>query len=142
MDFEAKLSGLQQRVEDVKSSVNQAATESHEQLVQRIDNAHADADRDFDTAKAHVTAAAGEAQRSWEQMRTDARAKAAEIKAKAERRADEVDASLAASDAEWADADAAAAVDYANWAVENARLAILDAIDARAYADERAAALT
>ena len=29
----------------------------------------------------------------------------------------------------------AAALDYAAWTVDNARLAVLDAIDARAYAD-------
>ena len=31
-----------------------------------------------------------------------------------------------------------AAIDYAAWTVDNARLAVLDAIDARAYADELA----
>ena len=33
---------------------------------------------------------------------------------------------------------AAAAIDYASWTVDNARLAVLDAIDARVYADELA----
>ena len=41
----------------------------------------------------------------------------------------------AATDADWAEADAADAIDYADWAVDNAQLAMLDAIDARAYAD-------
>jgi glycerol-3-phosphate dehydrogenase len=45
---------------------------------------------------------------------------------------------MAASDADWAEDDAAAAIDYADWCVDNARLAVLDAIDARAYADELA----
>jgi hypothetical protein len=31
-------------------------------------------------------------------------------------------------------------VDYAAWAVDNARLAVLNALDARAYATERAKA--
>jgi hypothetical protein len=47
---------------------------------------------------------------------------------------------MAASDADWAEADAYDAIDYASWAVDNARLAVLDAIDARIYAGERAAA--
>lgn len=34
--------------------------------------------------------------------------------------------------------EASAAIDYAAWAVDNARLAALDALDARAYADELA----
>jgi hypothetical protein len=46
-----------------------------------------------------------------------------------------IDANVAADDAAWAEDDAAAALDYAAWTVDNARLAVLDAIDARAYAD-------
>ena len=52
-----------------------------------------------------------------------------------------MDAELAGSVGDWAEADAYAAIDYADWAVENARVAILDAIDARITADEKAAAL-
>jgi hypothetical protein len=33
-------------------------------------------------------------------------------------------------------ADATDALDFAEWAVDNAQLAMLDAIDARAYADD------
>jgi hypothetical protein len=43
-----------------------------------------------------------------------------------------------AGEANWAEDDAFAALDYAAWSVHMARLAVLDAIDARAYADERA----
>ena len=40
-----------------------------------------------------------------------------ELKAKAQRRADWVDADVAATDANFAEADAYAAIDYADWAV-------------------------
>jgi hypothetical protein len=54
----------------------------------------------------------------------------------------QVDMDQAAKDAQRqagpAAADAADAIDFAAWTVDNARLAVLDAIDARAYADERA----
>jgi hypothetical protein len=48
----------------------------------------------------------------------------------------QVDAAAADARSKWAQmkADAAAALDYASWTVDNARLAVLDAIDARAYA--------
>jgi hypothetical protein len=49
-----------------------------------------------------------------------------------------VDADMAADDAAWAEANAADAIDYAEWAVDNAQLSMLDAIDARAYADQLA----
>jgi hypothetical protein len=38
----------------------------------------------------------------------------------------------------WAESDAADAIDLAEWAADNAQLAVLVAIDARAYADELA----
>ena len=49
-----------------------------------------------------------------------------------------VDAKAAATDADWVEQDAADAIDYAVWMVYDAQLAVLDALDARAYADERA----
>jgi hypothetical protein len=51
-----------------------------------------------------------------------------------------MDADMAADDAAWAEAEAADALDYADWAVDNAQLVMLDAIDARAYADDLARA--
>jgi hypothetical protein len=47
-----------------------------------------------------------------------------------------MDAKAAAKDADWAERDAADALDFADWAVDSAQLAILDAIDARVYAEE------
>jgi hypothetical protein len=52
--------------------------------------------------------------------------------------ADRLDAEVAAGQAEGAEADAADAIDFAAWTVDNARLAVLDAIEARVYADELA----
>jgi hypothetical protein len=57
-----------------------------------------------------------------------------------EKRARHMDAKIAATDADWAEADAAEALDFADWAVRNAQLSILDAIQARAYADKLNAA--
>ena len=45
---------------------------------------------------------------------------------------------LVANLADWAEQDAADAIDYAEWMIYDAQLAVLDALDARAYADERA----
>jgi hypothetical protein len=43
-------------------------------------------------------------------------------------------------DAERAEDNAADALDYAGWAIDQAELAVLDAADARAWANARAAA--
>ena len=74
----------------------------------------------------------------WAQLKADTAAKLDDIDASMDRRADRLDAKVAASQAEGAEADAADAIDFAAWTVDNARLAVLDAIDARVYADELA----
>src|SRR6266540_3919693 len=86
-------------------------------------------------AKAAAEGAA-RARSKWAQMKADAAAKMDNFQAKVDKRADQFDAKVAASDADWAENHAADAIDYAAWTVDNARLAVLDAIDARAYADE------
>ncbi len=68
----------------------------------------------------------------------DAGAGGVDLDARMDRRADRLDAKVAAGQAEGAEADAADAIDFAAWTVDNARLAVLDAIDARVYADELA----
>ena len=44
----------------------------------------------------------------------------------------------AAEDADWAELDASDAIDFAVYAVYDAQLAVLNALDARVYADEQA----
>ena len=137
MEFSEKLDDLQRRVDDVKSSVSAAAAEDHAQIKRRIDKAQADVDAATKDAKQQAARAGEEAGATWAQMKADASTKMTDFKAHVEKRANQVDAKLAAQDASFAEADAVAAIDYADWAVENAQLAILDAIDARVYADER-----
>jgi hypothetical protein len=71
-------------------------------------------------------------------MKADAAGRREDIKAKIDKRADQLDAKAAATDADWAEQDAADALDYAVYVIYDAQLAVLDALDARAYADERA----
>jgi hypothetical protein len=89
-------------------------------------------------ARQDAHAAADHARGKWAQLKADTAAKLDDFDAKMDRRADQLDAKLAASQADGAEADAADAIDFAAWTVDNARLAVLDAIDARVYADELA----
>jgi hypothetical protein len=68
-------------------------------------------------------------------MKADAAARMDDFQDKMDKRADQIDANIAADQADGAEADAADAIDFAAWTVDNARLAVLDAIDARVYAD-------
>ena len=128
-NFSTRLDDLQQRVATVTSAVQTAASESDAQLKERIDLAQADLDRSVENARQEASQAADSARARWAQLRADAAVKVSDVK-----RTRHVDAKVAANDADWAEADAAEALDFADWAVENAQLAILDAIHARAYA--------
>ena len=138
MDFSAKLDDLQQRAAHTKAAAQAAVSESREQLRQRIDQAKVDVDLAGMDARQQVDEAAASTRSKWAQLRADAAAKLDDFDAKMDRRADQRDAKLAARQADGAEADAADAIDFAAWTVDNARLAVLDAIDARVYADELA----
>jgi hypothetical protein len=85
-----------------------------------------------------VGKAAASARSKWAQMKADAAAKLDDFEAKMDRLADQRDAKRAARQADGAEADAADATEFAAWMVDHARLAVLDAIDTRGYADELA----
>ena len=138
MDFSTQLDDLQQRATKAKTSAQAAVSESRAQLRQRIDQAKVDVDLAGKDARQQVDAATASARSKWAQLKADTAAKLDDVEAKMDRRADQLDAKVAARQADGAEADAADAIDYAAWTVDNARLAVLDAIDARVYADELA----
>jgi hypothetical protein len=139
MDFSAKLDELQAKVNETVATARAAAAENRDQLKQRVDHAQSEANQAMQDAKQQAGEAADRAQSKWAQMKADAETKREDIKAKIDKRADQLDAKAAAKDADWAEQDAADAIDYAVWMVYDAQLAVLDALDARVYADERAA---
>ena len=136
MDYFTELDMLQQQVDQIKSAVQAAATESREELRQRIDQAPTDVDRR--PPEPQQSAQAREAQSKWAKMRADANDKMAEVKARMDKRDRETDAKIAADEAYWAENDALSAIDSASRSLNTARLAILDAIDGRAFADAQA----
>lgn len=135
-----KIDALQERVADLKSSADQARKETSERVRARIDQAQADITARQQAMREKAGQAAGQAQGQWQAMQADAAAKVQEWQDRINRKRDEADVKRTEKHAEIAAEDAADAVDYALWTVDAARLAVLDAIDARARADERAAA--
>jgi hypothetical protein len=138
MDFSGQLDDLQQRAAKAKQAAQAAATESRDQLRQRIDQAKVEVDLAAKDTRQQVGEAAASARGTWAQMKADTAAKLDDLEAKMDRRADQRDAKLAARQADGAEADAADAIEFASWTVDHARLAVLDAIDARVYADDLA----
>lgn len=131
---------LQDQVTHLKISAYEAREESSAQVRARIEQAKADAAADQEPAREQAGQAADRGHGQWQSMKADATAKMQGLHGRMDRKRDEMDANMAEDDAEGAEADAVDALGYARWAVEQAELAVLDSIDARAWADERAAA--
>jgi hypothetical protein len=138
MDFATQLENLRKRVDDTLTQVKKAASEDRTQLEARIDKAQLDADLAMKDSQKSFDANADMAQNKWAQVKADAAGKVADIKAKIDQRGKEMDFQAAETDAELAESEASGAIDFASWAADNARLAVLDALDARAYASELA----
>jgi len=138
MDFSTQLDVLEKHAADAKAAAQAAATETRDQLKQRIGQAQGDLSAAAKDAKKQASEVEAAESSKWRRMKADAAGRMDDIKAKIDKRSDQIDAGMAADDADWAESDASAAIEYAEWVVDNARLAVLDAIDARVYADQLA----
>ena len=125
---------------DLKSSLDASQHETNEQIKARVATAKAKADAAREPSTARWTQAADQAHTQWQSFKADTSAKMSALQERMERKRDERDVKAAERDAELAEDNAADALDYAAWAVDQAEVAILDAADARAWADARAAA--
>jgi hypothetical protein len=93
-----------------------------QQLKQRVNQAQDGANRAMEDAKQRADQTAERTKSKWTQMKADAAAGKADVKAKINNRADQLDAKAAAKDTDWVEQDAADAIDYADWMVYDARL--------------------
>jgi DNA-binding protein H-NS len=131
---------LQKQAAGLKDSFEQATHETSAQVKARIDKLQANI-----AARHHADAnqagrAASQAHGQWQAMKADTAAKMRDLQDRVARQRDEHDVKTAERDAEDAEDTAAYTLDFASWAVDQAQLAVLDAVDARAWADARAAA--
>ena len=130
---------LQKQVTHLKNAADQAREESSAQVRARIDQAKADAAAHQEPAPEQAGQAAGRAQSQWQSVKANAAAKMQDLQDRIDRRRDQLDVKLADDDAEAAEEEALDTLDFARWAAKQAELTVLDAIDARAWANELAA---
>jgi hypothetical protein len=142
MSISEQVDALQQRTAALKSSADQARHETAEQIKARIDQTKANIAANQEEVKAQAGQAAEHAQSHWKSLKADAAARNQALRDRIDRQRDEHDVRKAEQQAEDAEDDAADALDYALWVVDQAQLAVLDAIDARSWADTLAATST
>jgi chromosome segregation ATPase len=134
------IDSLQHQVNELKESVEQARRETSQQVTARVEQVKAALSRQAESASDDAGQGAGQSQNQWQAMKADLAAKMRDLHDRIERKRGEVKADVADDDAMYAEGAAVDALDYASWTVWQAELTVLDAIDARARADERAAA--
>jgi chromosome segregation ATPase len=132
------IDALQHQINELKESAEQASRESSQQVTGRAERVRAALSRQTEPAS-DARQAADQSQNQWQAMKTDLAVKMRDLHDRIDRTRGEVRADVADDDAAAAEDAAVDALDYAAWTVRQAELTVLDAIDARARADERAA---
>jgi hypothetical protein len=138
VDFSAKFDELQALLVEAKAAAEAAVTESRDRLKQQIDAAQQSLDQAAAEAQQEVSETEAKPKSKWVQLKADAAAWRSDVRGQLEQGSRELDGEVAAQQAEWADADASAALEFAAWAIDNARVDVLAAVYAHAYADEHA----
>jgi len=94
MDFSTELDALQKHAADAKAAAQAAATETRDQLKQRIGQAQGDLSAAAKDAKKQAAEAGAAASSKWQQMKADAAGRMDDIKAKIDKRSDQIDAGM------------------------------------------------
>jgi hypothetical protein len=131
---------LQSQVTHLKRLIDLARRETSEQVRTRIQQAQADLAAHQEPASEKAGQAAGRAQSPWQSIKANAAAGARDLQDSIDRKRRHLDVKNAERDAGDAEENALDALSFARWAVKQAEVAVLDAVDTRAWADERAAA--
>lgn len=133
------IDALQEQATELRTTVDLARQGNSEQVRARIAQLRADIAADRGSAREKAGQSAGQVQSQWQSIRADAVARTQDMHDRINRKHDELDAKEAERHAEHAETDAEQALDFAWWAVGEAQLSVLHALDARAWADERMA---
>jgi hypothetical protein len=122
---------LSEKIDEAKRSIRAAASESEADLKAKVDEARKDADDRAAELSAKTQTATDQGGAHWQQIQSDWNQHRQNVR----QRIDEVkatqDLDAAELRAEWSEADARDAVDFAANAIDEAKYAMLDAILAR-----------
>jgi phage shock protein A len=130
-----QLSDLSVRAKNLENAVTAAQKEGQEKLVSRTAEARASATAAVEKVKQSVKAASDAGSAKWGAMEAKLGADMDALKTRLSEKKRAIDATIAEHEADDAEVDASFAIDYAIASVEQARLAVFDAISARVDAE-------
>jgi len=129
----ADLSVHAKRAED---AVAAARKETHDKIMSRWEQARADATATTEKVNRQIQSVGDSVAKDWNARKAKIAVDIDALKAKVARKKHELDARHAETDADRLERDAGLAIDYAIAAVDQARLAVLDAVAGRMQAEE------
>jgi hypothetical protein len=131
-----QLADLSVRAKNTEDSVAAAEKEAHDKIAARKEQARIAATAAVEKVNQEIKSAGNSAARDWNSVKAKVAADMATLKAKATRAKHDFDAGRAEDRADEMEWEAGFAIDYAIASVEQAKLAVLDAIDSRAEAEQ------
>jgi hypothetical protein len=131
-----QLAEMSVRAKSAEDSVAAAKKEAHEKFEARREQAHAAATAATEKVNQEVKSVKDTATRNWNALQAKVDADIQNLKAGIAQRKREREAGRAESNAERLEWEAGFAIDYAVASIEQAKLAVLDAIAGRVEAEE------
>ena len=122
---------LKEQTDRAAKAVASAASEGEAALQTKLDEARASADARAAELRTKSEAASDGAADNWHKIRTDWEQHVQRSRKRVDDAMAQLDATAAVQDAEWAESDAMAAIDFASAAIDEAEYAVLDAVRAR-----------
>ena len=130
-----QLADLSVRAENAEDAVAAAEKEAHGKIEARKEQARAAAAKATEKVNQEIKSVGDTAARNWTAIRTKVAADMDALKAGVARAKHDVDVRYTESHAERLEWEAGVAIDYAIASVEQAKLAVLDAVSSRAEAE-------
>jgi hypothetical protein len=131
-----QLADLSERAKCTEQAWDEANKEAHDKVTALKDQAHAAATQAVEKVHQDIETGGQSAARNWDAMKAKVAADMSHLKAGMAHAKQEHDARRAENRADRLEWEAELAIDYAIASVEQARLAVLDAVDGRMAAQE------
>ena len=131
-----QLADLSVRAKGAEQALDSAEKEAHDKIVARKEQAHAAATKAVERVNQEVKSANDTATRNWSAVKAKIADDVNHLKANVAHAKHEHDVKRAANKANRLEWEAGFAIDYAIASVEQAKLAVLDAVDGRLAAEE------
>ena len=123
-----QLAILSARAKNTEDTAAAAQKEAHDKVVARIAQAQAAAEEAVDKVNQDIKSATDTASAKWNGLKAKVAADIDDLKSKVAQRKHNLDVKLAENQSKFLDEQASLAIDYAIASIEQAKLAVLDAV--------------